>query len=173
MHILLALIFITYQLFLPDNHLIINNKVITVHGNTSLGSFKCDYVNQGLKDTLYVNDSYSKKAIEFDILVREFGCGNFILNSDFRKTIKAEEYPKAKVAVTNLRQHGKNYTCDLTVNLVGKKLQYNKIALSKSDKQLTANIILNFEELDLSPPRKMGGLIKVEEQLALEIKLGF
>ncbi|MCH7408353.1 hypothetical protein MM239_03010 [Belliella sp. DSM 111904] len=173
MRVLLALILIICQLFPAESPIVVTSKVITVQGNTSLGSFKCDYRREGLRDTLLLNESPTKHTIEFDIPVRDFGCGNFLLNKDFRKTIKAEEYPNAKVIVKNLKRSGKYYTCDLHVNMVGKRLQYRKIALTNIDQQLVGNIVLDFEELDLSPPRKMGGLIKVEEQLALEIKLGF
>jgi len=34
-------------------------------------------------------------------------------------------------------------------------------------------LILSFEDLELETPRKMGGMIKVEEELHLEIQLGF
>ncbi|MFN3800200.1 hypothetical protein [Belliella pelovolcani] len=173
MRVLIALILVLSHIVPSEKELIIKEKVITVQGQTSLGSFKCDYLNQGFKDTLFVNSAKSQKPIVFDIPVQEFGCGNFLLNKDFRKTIKADEYPHAKVRVNNLKLKGKDYTCDVIVNIVGKRLEYKSLDLTNGGNQLKGNIILNFDELDLSPPKKLGGLIKVEEQLALEIKLGF
>ncbi len=173
MRILIALILVFSHLVPSERELIVKEKVITVEGQTSLGSFKCDYLNQGFKDTLFINSSKVQKPIVFDIPVHEFGCGNFLLNKDFRKTIKADEFPHAKVTVSNLKTKGKNYTCDVIVNIVGKRLEYKSLELTNGSSRLKGNIILNFDELDLVPPKKLGGLIKVEEQLALEIKLGF
>ncbi|AFL85210.1 hypothetical protein Belba_2666 [Belliella baltica DSM 15883] len=173
MRVLIALILVLSHLVSSEKKLIIKEKTISVSGQTSLGSFKCDYLNQGFKDTLFINSAQSREPIVFDIPVHEFGCGNFLLNKDFRKTIKADEYPHAKVRVNNLQTKGKDYTCDVLVNIVGKRLHYKALHLSNGGKQLKGEIVINFDELGLEPPKKLGGLIKVEDKLALEIKLGF
>src|SRR5690606_36580605 len=77
--------------------LVILEKEITVSGNTSLGKFDCIYHVTGLKDTLSFMDNKSKDVFLFDIAVTDFGCGNFLLNNDFRKIIKAKEFPEAHV----------------------------------------------------------------------------
>lgn len=173
MRVLIALILIFNHMVSSEKKLIITEKTISVSGQTSLGSFTCDYLNQGFKDTLFINSNQSRSPIVFDIPVHEFGCGNFFLNKDFRKTIKADEYPHAKVRVSNLQTKGKDYTCDVVVDIVGKRLDYKALQLTNGGRQLKGEIIINFDELGLEPPRKLGGLIKVEDKLALEIKLGF
>ncbi|MFD2036641.1 hypothetical protein ACFSKL_17690 [Belliella marina] len=173
MRVLIILVLIFSYPTSREKQLVITEKVISVSGQTSLGGFTCNYTNESFKDTLFINSSKSGNPIVFDIPIQDFGCGNFLLNKDFRKTIKAEKYPHAKVTVNNLRENGSDYTCDVSVNLVGKKLEYKSLHLKTSKDQLTGNISINFDELDLSPPNKLGGLIKVEEQLNLEIKLGY
>lgn len=173
MRVLIALILLCSYIFSSEKRLIITEKTISVSGKTSLGSFTCDYLNQGFKDTLFINSMQSKSQIVFDIPVHEFGCGNFLVNKDFRKTIKADEYPHAKVRVSEFQSQGKDYICDLIVNIAGKRLEYKALRLTNGGKQLTGDIIINFDELGLEAPRKLGGLIKVEDKLALEIRLGF
>ncbi|MCH7412216.1 hypothetical protein MM213_01875 [Belliella sp. R4-6] len=173
MRILIILVLMCSYTASSEKKLVITEKEISVSGQTSLGGFTCNYTNENFKDTLFVNSNKLNNPIVFDIPVQDFGCGNFLLNRDFRKTIKATEYPHAKVTVNNLRENGSDYTCDVKVNLVGKKLEYRSLKLKNHKDQLIGKISINFDELDLSPPSKLGGLIKVEEQLNLEIKLGF
>lgn len=174
MRVLLILLLI---LFNPDlkekREVIVTQKVITVSGQTSIGGFNCDYAKNGLKDTLYIDYDDSKKELIFDIPVQDFSCGNFLLNRDFRKTIKAEQYPTAKVKVSNLQSNYGHYTCDLSVDLVGKKLNFPNLVLKRTPTGVSGHLVLSFEELALETPKKMGGLIKVEEELHLEIQLGF
>lgn len=174
MHVLISLIIVLFHFFLLEEELIVNEKTISVSGQTSLGGFKCDYCDESYRDTLFIDSSrsHSDQELVFEIPVQSFSCGNFLLNRDFRKTIKAEEYPKARIRVKNIRTKGSNYSCDLSVDLAGKKLEYKGLELKKDNGQLQSNLILSFEQLELSTPSKMGGLIKVEEELALEFRLG-
>jgi hypothetical protein len=169
------LIFVVLLLNAPatERELIVSEKIISVHGVTSIGKFKCNYSKNSLKDTLFVNHTKHKRDLIFDIPVQNFSCGNFVLNSDFRKTIKADEFPHARVKVSNLKSNGKNYTCDMTVNLVGKTLEFKGMELTGMDKGLKGHLSLSFDDLDLTTPRKFGGLVKVQEDLHLEIFLAY
>lgn len=173
MRVLLILLLILFNPDLKEREVIVTKKVITVSGKTSIGGFNCDYATNGLKDTLYIDYDDSKKELIFDIPVHDFSCGNFLLNRDFRKTIQAEKYPTAKVKVRNLQSNYGHYTCDLSVDLVGKKLDFPALVLKRTPEGVSGSLILSFEELALETPKKMGGLIKVEEELHLEIQLGF
>lgn len=171
MRVLLVILLIILGLSNKEKEMVVTAKKIIVTGQTSLGGFKCDYSKNGLKDTLYIDNQLHAKELVFDIQVQNFSCGNFLLNKDFRKTIKADEFPKAEVRVRNLKSNSGGYYCDLYVDLVGKKITHQKLPLQKTKEGLKANLILSFGELDLDPPKKLGGLVKVEEQLALEIAL--
>lgn len=156
-----------------EKELVITQKTITVSGHTSVGGFNCSFVRNGLKDTLSLNSNDQRVALNFDIPVSEFGCGNFLLNRDFRKTIKAEQFPKCQVKVANLRRNQHHYTCKLTVFLAGKTLEFDNFQLKNTKEGLQGQLSLSFSALSLEAPKKMGGLIKVEEQLDLQILLGY
>lgn len=171
MRILLLFLAITMLAFDSDEVVIIH-KTIKVSGMTSIGSFNCDYSINSLQDTLFFNESSGNHFI-FAIPVREFSCGNFLLNRDFKKTIKAETYPLAKVTVTNLKGKADKYTCDLEVDLAGKQLKYHQVKLIKTNRSFITSLALSFDGLELQAPTRMGGLVKVDEKLDLEIELGF
>jgi hypothetical protein len=173
MRVLLVVLLTLLNPYKEEREVIVTQKMITVSGQTSIGGFNCDYQKNGLKDTLYIDHSQKKKELIFEIPVRDFSCGNFLLNRDFRNTIKAEEYPTAKVKVNNLISSYGNYSCDLHVEIVGKKLFYDDLILKRSIDGVVAHLVLSFEELELKAPQKFGGLVKVEEELRLEFKLSF
>ncbi|WP_194775666.1 hypothetical protein [Pararhodonellum marinum] len=156
-----------------ESKIVIEEKMIAVEGQTSIGGFNCKYVEKGY-DTLFVDFENQKVPdLIFDILVDDFGCGNFILNRDFKKTIKSKEFPKARVRVRNLMTKKGKYYCDLSVNMVGKRLDFEDLELERVSEGVKTHLVLGFSDLGLETPKKMGGLIKVEEELHLELILGF
>lgn len=172
MRILLLLLLILLGIPTKQRMMIVTRKTIQVSGQTSLGGFNCDYNRIGVKDTLFLDADNTVKEIVFDVPVQDFSCGNFLLNRDFRKTLQAETFPQAIVKVKNLKSNYGYYTCDLTVNLVGKRLDFNGLMLKRVADGLTGELVLSFEQLELKAPSKMGGLVKVEEKLNLSIFLG-
>lgn len=173
MRILWFSILIISMVLNKEELMVINEKSITVKGNTSLGNFECTYNVENLGDTLSFINNITKDQFRFDIPVGEFTCGNFLLNHDFRKTLKSKEYPKAYVKVTNLKKNRKNYTCDLYLDIVGKNLIYPDFKLRDNGTSLNGDLILDFDHLELEPPSKLGGLIKVDELLNLSLSLSY
>ena len=158
--------------FAPSNEmLVITEKQIKVSGVTSLGKFTCDYCLDDAKDTLISNQTNSSGTLQFTIPVDEFSCGNFMLNRDFRKTLKSDDHPSARVRVSNLVKRENGYYCTLRLEIVGKELTFENFHLAKFSHKLTGKLMLSFGELDLHAPKKLGGLIKVDEKLTLQIEL--
>jgi hypothetical protein len=166
----LSILFLSYFTD-KEEVLVIHEKRIRVEGNTSLGKFECSYNVETLKDTLIFINNKSTGLFTFEIPVNEFSCGNFLLNKDFKKTLKSKEFPLAYVKVTNLKSKRGLYTCDLHLEIAGKKLLYREFLLDNRENQLLGNLVLDFETLELVPPSKFGGLIQVEETLFLSLAL--
>lgn len=153
--------------------LVIQEKRVAVNGRTSIGGFTCRYSDRNVRDTLFVDFSARTPDLIFDIVVDDFGCGNFILNKDFKKTLKSKKFPKARVRVGNIRTSNSKYFCDLTVTMVGRKLDFPNLELVRNADGVTAQIDMGFSTLGLDAPSRMGGLVTVDEELKLEIFLGF
>lgn len=154
----------------PKEYLLISNKQFTVQGSTSIGGFKCNYLVNS-KDTLLIHQSNSKKSLSYNLPVREFGCGNFVLNSDFRKTLKAKDHPDIKIDFFNLRQLSDHIVCDVNIMLVGQRKTFKNITLKQEKNLLKGDLILLFNDFDLTPPKKLGGMVKVSEEIKLSITL--
>jgi len=155
--------------------LIIEGKSITVTGNTSLGGFTCDYTIAEKNDTLFIGQ-LPFSPYNFSIPVKEFQCGNFLLNRDFQHTLKEKEYPKVSVQVLNLVQNGPDaYTGTIMLCLVDKFKKFknvdSKIDRKNNQASLTASFIVLASEFNLKPPSKLGGIIKADDALDIHVAL--
>jgi len=154
----------------PREYLLVSTKQFSVQGTTSIGGFECNY-DMNAKDTLFFNQPNKTKKVIQSVPVKSFGCGNFILNNDFRKTLKEKEFPNVRIELSNFRKNAQNYSCDLTLNLVGKQKIYKNLPLEFDKNRLNGMITLQFSDFDLTPPKKIGGMIKIKEEIKLSVSL--
>jgi hypothetical protein len=154
----------------PKDYLLVSTKQFIVRGTTSIGGFECNY-DMNTKDTLHFNRTQNSNKISHSIPIKKFGCGNFILNHDFRKTLKEKEFPQIEIELSNFKKHNNQYSCDLILELVGKQRIYKNLPLKINQNRLHGTVILNFNDFELTPPKKMGGAIKVGEEIELFINL--
>lgn len=152
--------------------LIIDQTEIIVKGKTTIGSFECSYESQDKRDTLlFDSKSHAVASLDFEIPVSAFGCGNFLLNSDFRKTLKAEEHPICLVSVSNLQRGSQMLFGDIFLQMAGKDHVLEKVAFYQLDDKYQGSLNLSMEELGLNASSRLGGLVKIEESIDLEINL--
>lgn len=156
-----------------DELFVITEKEIRVKGVTSIGRFECTYGNEKLSDTLYLGNLPHGKRLDFVIPVEDFGCGNFLLNRDFKATIKADQFPECRVTVKSLIPKRGGFSSKMDVNLAGKSLSLDDVEFRLEKNRLIGDINLSFDELELVAPKKLGGLIQVQDQLSLQIIMGF
>src|SRR5690554_3014166 len=114
---ILWLLYMLLTFPMANNELVIMEKEITVSGTTSVGDFLCSYYVNNQKDTLLIDEEASSTDFLFEIPVAKFTCGNFLINNDFRRTIKAKEFPSALVKVSRLKKNKGHYTCDLFLDI--------------------------------------------------------
>lgn len=154
----------------PKESIIILKQAFTIEGATSVGNFTCTYELEQ-RDTLQAGHQQGESSVKYKIPSDAFGCRNFLLNRDFKKTIKAKEYKEIKVEISKLRKKDNNYLCDLKLKLAGKEKVYTNTLLKTTSEELNGFLLVQFSEFELSPPKKMGGLIKVKEDIKISIKL--
>ena len=158
-----------------ESCLVIQKRSITINGDTSLGGFSCDYEISGVNDTLYF-DNLPSSPYSFTIPVEAFKCGNFLLNRDFRSTLKADEYPKVTVQVLSLEEKNKGFlTGCIKLSLVGKYKTLDDVEFCQSfvnNRQvLTANFVFYASEFKLEPPQKLGGLVTTSDKMNITVAL--
>ncbi|WP_162340789.1 hypothetical protein [Cyclobacterium salsum] len=157
---------------IEKNALVIHHKEIIVKGKTSVGSFECSYDSQVKSDTLIFDSEYPKAhSLDFEILVNDFGCGNFLLNNDFRKTLKADDYPLCLVSVNQLTRDSQQILGDIYLQMAGTEMLLEKVVFQLLEGKLQGTLHLSTEQLGLDASSRLGGLVTVEESIDLEINL--
>lgn len=151
--------------------IVILKQAFTIEGGTSVGDFTCTYRLEQ-RDTVETNSRLPEdSSITYYIPSDAFGCSNFLLNRDFRKTIKAKEYKDIKVEISGFKKTGRHYTCRLKLRLAGKEKVYTDTPLRTTADGLTGKLLVQFSEFDLTPPKKLGGMVKVKEDIKISVNL--
>ncbi|MBD0378437.1 MAG: YceI family protein, partial [Flavisolibacter sp.] len=110
-----------------------------------------------------------------------FDCHSKLLTNDFRKTVKAGEYPKLTIRFLTLdhmptfQNNLQNMKGWVEVELAGVRRTFQ--IEYEFNKPATTSYYLNgektfcFSDFKLTPPRKMAGAIKVEDEFHVEFRL--
>lgn len=149
--------------------LIINRIEIKISGTSNVGKYNCTNV-------FYINDTISlninkKNCLNADIPMQNFDCGNKIMTKDLQRTVKCKEFPNSHVTITDIKAYKSDYKCNLTFLITNKTLKYKDFILYKGDNKVHGNININFSDIDLDPPVKMAGLVKVRDQIVIDFSL--
>ena len=163
---------------------VLNNGSLHVNGSTNINNFSCIVSEDKPFDTLtcLINKDATVTMngdISLDIL--GFDCHNPLMTADLRKTLKAKEYPKMKIQFISLNkypdlkgtQENNNGLVKIELSGVTKTYEVNYKFLMDDKKilQLIGERKVNFSDFNLVPPRKLGGIIRVNDVLDVEFNL--
>jgi hypothetical protein len=157
------------SLFTDPNIIIINELKVEILGNSTVGKYTCSNP-VAYRDTIYLN-SATKNSLKSEISTSNFECGNRIMNKDLKTTVKAKEFPKSTVTITNIKTSGSNYKCSLKFRITDKTLTYPNLLLTNTKESLEGTVNVKFTDIGLEPPTKMGGVIKVKNEFVIHFIL--
>jgi hypothetical protein len=178
MLLLLLPILTVWMLLFPgqvakEAYLVVRGARITVQATTSLGAIHCSYSCSRQGDMLYLNRQLvQRERLVLSLPVKDFGCGNLLLSRDFQRTLKSRDYPMVRVEVQELVQEGQQLQGRLRLQLAGKtKILRGVRFCRQAGQRLSTKLCLSFSEFELATPQKLGGLVKVEEELQVTVEL--
>ncbi|GAA3766288.1 hypothetical protein [Flavobacterium ginsengiterrae] len=155
--------------FADDTAVVINKIKIEITGVSTVGKYNCSNTFAA-KDTVYVN-SVKKNVFNTEIKMSNFDCGNKIMTKDLQGTVKVKQFPNSTVSITDIKQCGKNYKCRLSFYITDKTLKYKDFILYNTDDKIQGTLNLKFSDIELEPPVKMAGLIKVKDDIVINFSL--
>lgn len=157
---------------------------LKVAGTTNVNKFTCTILNYSNPDTLtFCGNSAAPVKVTGGIAldVQNFDCANSMITRDLRKTLKAKEFPKLGIKFINLNKYpdfdGKpeEVNGQVVISLAGVSKQYvvNYKVISEGGKSLIliGSQDVSFSDFNLSPPKKVGGMIKTNNKLHVEFNL--
>jgi hypothetical protein len=157
----------TFQI-LPQSFIIIN-------GSSNVNKFACK-VNRPVNVTLlklHIQPDYTVKMNgSIKVNVDEFDCKHRVLTNDLRKTLKEDDFKQMTVYFASLDQLPLDSRKEQAINgtvlieLAGIKKAFNvPLIFVQTDEgrfQLKGTRSFSFEDFNLEPPKKVGGIIKVK-----------
>ncbi len=159
-----------------------NGCSLKVSGSTNINKFNCDIDSYGHPDTIFVSRSGSQAVqLRGDIVlsVQNFDCHNGIMTADLRKTLKSKEFPYMVIRFISINKYPE-VAQEVTKGLVSIQLagvtkhyevNYRAATASKNHIYLVGSQQVNFSDFNLMPPRKLGGMIKTNNELAVVFNL--
>ncbi|WP_281636271.1 hypothetical protein [Flavobacterium marginilacus] len=158
------------SLFNADPNVIIIDQIkIEILGNSTVGKYQCSCPHP-FRDTIFLN-SATKNSLRSEISTDNFDCGNRIMNKDLKTTIKVTKFPKSTVTISNIKPSGGNYKCSMNFRITDKTLSYQNLSLTNTKESLEGTVAVKFTDLQLEPPTKMGGIIKVKNEFVIHFVL--
>lgn len=159
-----------------QEYLVVMEKTVLIKGKTSFGRFSCSYQNNQEQDTVsFSKVSHTESLMDLSIPVALFDCGNRMLERDFGKTLKHEKFPSIEVRLNDFKRIGQHYFGDIWIKLTGKEMKMEHIPFILHEGEegmfLYSEIAISLDYFDLNPPKKLFGLIKVQDELMIELSL--
>lgn len=158
---------------------------LSVNGNTNINKFTCDIPNYNQADTLIV---YKNKVVKGVVLsgcinlnIQSFDCHNGIMTHDLRKTLNEKQYPQLHISFLTLNKlpeissQPEMITGMVDIELAGTRKRMEVNYQISEDAKKTIHLLgsrdINFSDFNLTPPRKLGGMIKTEDKLKVAFHL--
>lgn len=167
----------------PKKWVIQSGCSLKVDGSTNVNNFSCAIANYSKPDTIQVT-SISQIVLlngQIRLDVANFDCHNSIMTADLRKTLKAKEFPGLTIRFISMNRYPDAYlkndvtkgTVIIELAGVSKRFDVNYRVISAENKNITleGSQKVTFTDFNLTPPRKMGGLIRTKDELSVVFNL--
>lgn len=158
--------------FLPESQL-------TITGETNINEFLCAYNTSLIPNIKNIKFKGNTDEIHFENAILKldnqgFDCGNKGINEDFQSLIKASEYPEIQLELRELLfKTPLQAIALLRISIAGKQKDYRVPVIIEENPvvQYAGKLNLDINDFELTPPKKLFGLIVVKEDVQINFKL--
>jgi hypothetical protein len=164
-----------------------SNSRLKINGSSNISPFQCDVLRYLHNDTLRFSPDvrthqlhFSQRSVTIDIA--EIDCHHRYVTSDLRKTLKYQQYPHLKIHLIRMEdpsrtKPGQSLKGVVDIELGGhtKRIDIEYTLKSQTGRyfHLEGKRSLLFSDFKLEPPRKLAGLIRINEDLDVSVQLFF
>lgn len=173
---------------LRQKYRIERNSKLQLKGSSNVNTFDCDcqdyFPEEEVSFETIPPDRIQFHNTQIRIRTKQFNCHNGKIDQDMQKALKADRYPYIEidlVEVSGLQpeqiQKGGWVDVDVKVKITicgtSRYRTINAQLLQKSDKQVRVKGLkeLRMTDFNVDPPEAMFGLIKVDNEIAIQFDL--
>jgi len=159
-------------------------SVIIIDGKSNVNKFRCTSDQYNGNDTLVFKTANNKTVFvrgQVKLNASGFDCGMKAITKDFAETINVEKFPFITIEFISFEEALQYKTTEerfssklkLTLASVSKTVEIRCGAQKDAQGLIHLKGARNFtfSDFNLDPPKKMGGLIKVDEKLNVNFHL--
>lgn len=169
---------------------ILEASYLVINGKTNVNKFHCYYHQLSTKPLPVVlnqlENSITVKNAALILQTHQFDCNNQMMNKDFQQLLQSEAYPQIEIEILRLHQsphsdrklssHLNEVSFTIWVQalfrIVGNEHQYSfpvKVIDNSDDAlNLQGSVDLNLLDFDITPPKKLLGLVEVQELITID-----
>ena len=164
--------------------LILKGGTLRVNGSTNINTFSCLVADNTPIDTLtgtLNRDGTVGMSGKINLDIFGFDCHNPMMTLDLRKTLKAKDYPTMHINFLSLNKMPElKYLPEpikgwVNIELSGVTKRYEVSYRFSMDNAKVIHLIgdrsVNFSDFNITPPRKLGGIIRANDKLEVEFSL--
>lgn len=158
---------------------ILASSQLSIKGDTNINEFECDFNTNYLGDPIAI--TYLKKGneINFNNAVlslnnKGFDCGSKGINKDLHALLKTNQYPTISIELTDIIfEASEEVNAYVIITIAGKKKKYSFPVTTKtsSKPRFIGRLKLDIRDFNLEPPRKIFGLIVINEKIEINFDL--
>jgi len=159
------------------------NSSLSVNGSTNINKFSCVIPAYDHTDTITISKKDEGYILTGDIAlsISSFDCHNSGMTRQLQKTLNEKQFPLLHIRFLSLNQlpepiaKPEFITGLVAIEIAGVAKHFEiKYQISQDDQKvihLLGSRDLNFSDFNLTPPQKLGGMIKTKDQLTVAFNL--
>lgn len=149
---------------------------ITISGKSNVNKFSCAYTIQIAEGCQIVNYNVFNNIItlsnaEIKLKSEAFDCGGRMINKDFKKLMKSDEYPNIIITLTQINSKENHFNVDAMIEIADQINLYTFSIIPQHGNNYKGNLELNINDFDMEAPVKLLGAIKVDPNINIEFDL--
>ncbi|MBO0323682.1 YceI family protein [Muricauda sp. CAU 1633] len=154
---------------------------VVISGTTNINSFNCKYNLQQLELPIRMvyderDDRILFQNAKLELANDCFDCGGKMINKDFRELLKTESHPQVELRLLYVeppKPETKEIGVGMEIIIAGVTRQYKANLKCEDQKNICVNgtLELRLSDFGLEPPRKALGMIKVDNDIKVNVSL--
>lgn len=154
---------------------------VVISGTTNINSFNCKYNLQPLELPIRMVYDERDNRILFQNAKLElandcFDCGGKMINKDFRELLKTETHPQVELRLLYVeppKPESKEIAVGMEIIIAGVTRKYEANLKCDDQKNICVNgtLELRLSDFGLKPPKKALGMIKVDNDIKVNVAL--
>lgn len=154
---------------------------VVIAGTTNVNNFTCKYNLQELEVPIrLIYDEKSEQILfknaELTLINDCFDCGGKAINRDFQELLKTERHPQVGLKLLYVEPPSLNQSMvdvGVEIKIAGVSRRYQTLLYCEQTKDICVNgtLELKLSDFQLEPPKKMLGMIKVDDEIKVHLTL--